>query len=69
MGQFLDHDITLAPEAHVELERCCETEQDRLSEELQETCFAVRVPDDDPAFAFHSNRQAKSATLQIIENV
>ena len=63
MGQFLDHDMTLAPESHVELERCCETEQDRLSEELQETCFAVRIPDADTAFQDRSgNRQAISFT-------
>ena len=50
MGQFLDHDITLSPESEVALERCCVSEQDRLSEELQDKCFAVRVPEDDTQF-------------------
>ena len=49
MGQFLDHDITLSPESHVALERCCAS-MDELSEELQDKCFAVRVPEDDAHF-------------------
>ena len=59
MGQFLDHDITLSPESEVALERCCVTEQDRLSEELQDKCFAVRVPEDDTHF-WSADRQASS---------
>ena len=59
MGQFLDHDITLSPESHVELERCCAS-MDELSEELQDKCFAVRVPEDDTHFNERSSgdRQA-----------
>ena len=58
-GQFLDHDITLSPESEVHLEDCCVTEQDRLSEELQDKCFAVKVPEDDAQFNDRSgNRQA-----------
>ena len=64
MGQFLDHDITLSPESEVALERCCVSEQDRLSEELQDKCFAVRVPEDDTQFNDRStaagDRQASS---------
>ena len=59
MGQFLDHDITLSPESEVHLEDCCVTEQDRLSDELQDKCFAVKVPEDDAQFNDRSgNRQA-----------
>ena len=59
MGQFLDHDITLSPESHVALERCCAS-MDELSEELQDKCFAVRVPEDDTHFNERSSgdRQA-----------
>ena len=61
MGQFLDHDITLSPESHVALERCCAS-MDELSEELQDKCFAVRVPEDDTHFNERSSgeRQASS---------
>ena len=57
MGQFLDHDTTLTPEAEIALERCCDIEQVKSSEELRDKCFAVLVPDNDPFFSAGSANQ------------
>ncbi len=46
-GQFLDHDITLTPETHSDID-CCEE-----GNENEENCFAIRIRRNDPFFIIH----------------
>ncbi len=45
MGQFLDHDITLTPETHVD-SPCCEVDH--------ENCMTIEIPNSDSFFSQHS---------------
>lgn len=48
-GQFLDHDITLTPETHSDID-CCEE-----GNENEENCFAIRIRRNDPFFIIHQD--------------
>ncbi len=53
-SQFLDHDITLTPETHVDGDGCC-------TDNAPEDCFAIHIPDGDP---FYSDSAVQQTCLE-----